>query len=154
MRFLRYIAPICFLSTFFFAQFTVAQSTANMIQITNPTVRVTAPGQSISSAYLQISNQGASADRLVAVSFAKAKEVQIHEMKMDMDKMMMRQINALEIPAKGSVELKPGGYHLMLMGLDSPIKEGEQIKMTLQFEKAGKVDVVFTSQSMSSMHKH
>ena len=108
----------------------------------------------MSSAYFQIQNKGTSTDKLVGVTFSRAKEVQIHEMKMDMDRMMMRQINAIEIPANGSVELKPGGYHLMLMGLDNPIKEGEQLKMTLQFEKAGKIDVTFSSESMSNMHRH
>jgi len=73
---------------------------------------------------------------------------------MDGDKMMMRQMTSIEIPANGTVELKPGGYHLMLMGLDSPIKDGEQLKMTLQFEKAGKVDVVFPSQAMGGMKMH
>ena len=131
-----------------------AQTKVGNLQIIKPSARATAPGQSISSAYLTIENKGTSADRLVAVSFARAKEVQLHEMKMDGDKMMMRQITSVEIPANGIVELKPGGNHLMLMGLDSPIKDGEQLKMTLQFEKAGKVDVVFPSQAMGGMKMH
>ncbi len=131
-----------------------AQTKVGNLQIVKPSARATAPGQSISSAYLTIENKGPTTDRLVAVSFARAKEVQLHEMKMDGDKMMMRQIQGLEIPANGSVELKPGGYHLMLMGLDSAIKDGEQLKMTLQFEKAGKVDVVFPSQALGGMKMH
>jgi len=131
-----------------------AQTKVGNLQIIKPSARATAPGQSISSAYLTIENKGTSADRLVAVSFARAKEVQLHEMKMDGDKMMMRQMTSVEIPANGIVELKPGGNHLMLMGLDSPIKDGEQLKMTLQFEKAGKVDVVFPSQAMGGMKMH
>jgi copper(I)-binding protein len=75
-------------------------------------------------------------------------------MKMEGDKMMMRQLTSLEIPANGSVELKPGGYHLMMMGVQEPIKEGEQVKMTLQFEKAGKVDLIFPAQSLSGKHMH
>ena len=131
-----------------------AQTKVGNLQIMKPSARATAPGQSISSAYLTIENKGTTADRLVAVSFARAKEVQLHEMKMDGDKMMMRQMTGIEIPANGIVELKPGGYHLMLMGLDSPIKDGEQLKMTLQFEKAGKVDVMFPSQAMGGMKMH
>jgi len=131
-----------------------AQTKVGNLQIVKPSARVTAPGQSISSAYLTIENKGTTADRLVAVNFARAKEVQLHEMKMDGDKMMMRQMTGIDIPANGTVELKPGGYHLMLMGLDSPIKDGEQLKMTLQFEKAGKVDVVFPSQAMGGMKMH
>jgi copper(I)-binding protein len=131
-----------------------AQTKVGNLQIIKPSARATAPGQSISSAYLTIENKGTTADRLVSVSFSRAKEVQLHEMKMDGDKMMMRQMTGIEIPANGTVELKPGGYHLMLMGLDSPIKDGEQLKMTLQFEKAGKVDVVFPSQAMGGMKMH
>jgi len=131
-----------------------AQTKVGNLQIIKPSARATAPGQSISSAYLTIENKGTTADRLVSVSFSRAKEVQLHEMKMDGDKMMMRQMTGIEIPANGTVELKPGGYHLMLMGLDSPIKDGEQLKMTLQFEKAGKVDVVFPSQARGGMKMH
>jgi copper(I)-binding protein len=131
-----------------------AQIKVGNLQIIKPSVRATSPGQLISSAYLTIENKGSTTDRLVAVSFARAKEVQLHEMKMDGDKMMMRQMTGIEIPANGSVELKPGGYHLMLMGLDSAIKDGEQLKMTLQFEKAGKVDVVFPSQALGGMKMH
>jgi copper(I)-binding protein len=131
-----------------------AQTKVGNLQIIKPMARATAPGQSISSAYLTIENKGSTADRLLAVSYARAKEVQLHEMKMDGDKMMMRQITGIEIPVNGTVELKPGGYHLMLMGLDSPIKDGEQLKMTLQFEKAGKVEVVFPSHAMGAMKMH
>ena len=154
MRFRRIIVSIALVTNLFFMHDVFAQSNTNSIQIIKPIVRVSAPGQSMSSAYFQIQNKGTSTDKLVGVTFSRAKEVQIHEMKMDMDRMMMRQINAIEIPANGSVELKPGGYHLMLMGLDNPIKEGEQLKMTLQFEKAGKIDVTFSRESMSNMHRH
>jgi copper(I)-binding protein len=101
-----------------------------------------------------IENKGSTPDRLIAATFAKAKEVQIHEMKMDGDKMMMRQITGLDVPANGMLELKPGGYHLMLIGLDGAIKEGEQIKINLQFEKAGKVEVTFPSQAVSAKKMH
>jgi copper(I)-binding protein len=132
---------------------TFAQTQAGNLQISQPTVRTTSPGQMMSSAYLVIENKGATPDRLVAVSYSFAKEVQIHEMKMDGDKMMMRQMTALEIPGNSSVELKSGGYHLMMMGLKEPIKEGEAVKMTLQFEKAGKVEISFQTKSMAGM-KH
>ena len=127
---------------------------AQSLQIKDAFARATNPGQSVGGGYLTIENPNPTADKLLSVTFAKATSVQIHEMKMDGDKMMMRQITSVEIPANGIVELKPGGNHLMLMGLDSPIKDGEQLKMTLQFEKAGKVDVVFPSQAMGGMKMH
>jgi len=133
---------------------TNAQTKLGNLQISKQMARATAPGQSMSSAYLLIENKGSTPDRLLTVTYSRAKEVQIHEMKMEGDKMMMRQLTSLEIPANGSVELKPGGYHLMMMGVQEPIKEGEQVKMTLQFEKAGKVDLIFPAQSLSGKHMH
>jgi len=131
-----------------------AQTKVGNLQIVKPMVRATLPGQSMSSGYVTIENKGSTPDRLIAATFAKAKEVQIHEMKMDGDKMMMRQVTGLDVPANGMLELKPGGYHLMLIGLDGAIKEGEQIKINLQFEKAGKVEVTFPSQVVSGKKMH
>ncbi len=131
-----------------------AQTQVGNLQISQPTVRTTTPGHMMSSAYLVIDNKGSTPDRLLSVSYSRAKEVQIHEMKMDGDKMMMRQMTALEIPANGSVELKSGGYHLMVMGLQEPIIEGAAVKMTLQFEKAGKVEISFQTKSMAGMKMH
>lgn len=131
-----------------------AQTKVGNLQIVKPMVRATLPGQSMSSGYLTIENKGSTADRLIAATFSKAKEVQIHEMKMDGDKMMMRQVTGLDVPANGMLELKPGGYHLMLIGLDGAIKEGEQVKINLQFEKAGKVEVIFPSQAVSGKKMH
>ncbi len=131
----------------------MADPVSKTVQITSPQVRVTLPGQSVSSAYMTIKNPSAVADRLVSVSFSGAKEVQIHEMKMDGNTMKMRQLSGLDIPANGKVELRPGGNHLMLIDLKEPIQDGQAVKMTLQFEKAGKIEVAFPAKSMSS-HMH
>jgi copper(I)-binding protein len=146
-KFFIVIFSICCISL------TNAQTKLGNLQISKQMARATAPGQSMSSAYLLIENKGSTPDRLLTVTYSRAKEVQIHEMKMEGDKMMMRQMTALEIPANGSVELKSGGYHLMMLGLQEPIKEGDSVKMTLQFEKAGKVDISFQTKSMAGM-KH
>lgn len=130
------------------------QNQNKLIEITDQNVRASLPGQSVSSAYLTIENKSSTPDRLISVSFTGAKEVQIHEMKMDGNNMMMRQLPSLEIPAKGKAELKPGGNHLMLMSLKEPIQNGQTIKMTLQFESAGKVEVDFPVRAMSGHMMH
>ena len=129
---------------------------AQSIQIKDAFARATNPGQSVGGGYLTIENPTASADKLMSVTYAKATSVQIHEMKMEGDKMIMRDIGTLAIPAKSKVELKPGGYHLMLMGLKEQLNDGDVIPVTLQFEKAGKVDVNMPVRAMSQgkMHNH
>ena len=129
---------------------------AQSVQIKDAFDRATNPGQSVGGGYLTIENPNATADKLMSVTYAKASSVQIHEMKMDGDKMIMRDIGTLAIPAKSKVELKPGGYHLMLMGLKEQLNDGDVIAVTLQFEKAGKVEVNMPVRAMShgKMHNH
>ncbi len=112
------------------------------IQIEQPWARAT-PAVAMSGAvYMTINNKSNVADRLIGASSDATKTLQIHEMKVVDDVMKMREISGgLVIPANGSVALKPGGYHVMLIGLKKPLKAGETVQMTLTFEKAGKVDV-------------
>jgi len=79
-------------------------------------------------------------------------------MKMEGDVMRMRQVDAIEVPVGQTVELKPGGYHLMFIGLKAPLKVGERFPMTLKFEKAGEVKVEVVVQAPGAaaepQHKH
>jgi hypothetical protein len=127
---------------------------AQSLQIKDAFARATNPGQSVGGGYLTIDNPNSTADKLISVTFAKATSVQIHEMKMEGDRMMMRDIGTLAIPAKSKVELKPGGYHLMLMGLKEPLNDGDTISISLQFEKAGKVDVSMPVKARPQSHMH
>jgi copper(I)-binding protein len=127
---------------------------AQSVQIKDAFARATNPGQSVGGGYLTIDNPNDTADKLIGVTFAKASSVQIHEMKMEGDRMMMRDIGSLSIPAKSKVELKPGGYHLMLMGLKEPLNDGDVISISLQFEKAGKVDVKMPVKALPQSHMH
>ena len=101
-----------------------------------------APGQP-ASAYVKFDNQGG-ADRLVSASTSAALRVELHEMEMDGDVMRMRQLPAIELPAGRTVELKPGGLHMMLIGPRAPLKAGEAIQLKLKFEKAGEVTLPVT----------
>jgi copper(I)-binding protein len=107
--------------------------------------RATLPGAKVGGGYVTIANQSKEADRLLGGSSPAAARVELHEMKMDGNVMQMRQLkDGLEIPAGGTVALSPGGgMHLMLINLTAPLKEGDMVPVTLEFAKAGKVEVQF-----------
>lgn len=114
------------------------------LKIGHPWSRATPPGAKVGGGYVSVENTGSTPDRLVAVSVPFAERGEIHEMAVKDGIMTMRPLeNGIEIPAGAKVELKPGGLHLMFMGLKEPLKQGEKVKGTLTFEKAGKVDVEF-----------
>ncbi|WP_374436122.1 copper chaperone PCu(A)C [Inhella sp.] len=98
--------------------------------------RGTVAAQKATGVFLQLrSPDGA---KLVGGSTPAAARVEIHEMRMDDGVMKMREVPALELPAGQMVTLKPGGYHLMLMGLKQPLKAGDTLPLTLQIERPGK----------------
>lgn len=112
------------------------------IHITDATARATAPKQAHGVVFLELENQGKSADKLQSLSSSVAQEVQIHNMLMDGDMMKMRQLTELSLPAGEKLTMKPSnGPHLMLIGLKQPLQAGQTIPMTLVFEKAGKLDI-------------
>jgi copper(I)-binding protein len=111
------------------------------LAIKDPFARATPPGAKTAGVFMTIENKGKDADRLVAASSSAAGIVEIHEMKMDGGMMQMREVKGLEIRPGATVELKPGGYHVMLMDLKQPLKEGGTVPVTLRFEKAGSVEV-------------
>lgn len=115
------------------------------LEITHPWARATPQGAKVGGGFLVVKNAGTAADRLVAVSAPDASDnIQIHEMAVKDGVMTMARLpNGLDIPAKGSVELKPGGFHVMFIDLKHPLKKGDRIKARLTFEHAGSVDVDF-----------
>ena len=110
------------------------------IAIGHPYARATGAGQPIGGGFLKLVN-GGDADRLVSASAEVSKSVELHEMKMEGDVMRMRQVDGIALQAGQTVELKPGGYHLMFVGLKAPLKAGDSFPMKLKFEKAGEVTV-------------
>jgi copper(I)-binding protein len=109
-----------------------------------PFARATLPNQPVAGAFLTISNMGSEDDVLVGVSSSISERGEVHEMKMDGDTMKMREMeDGLLIPAGETVELKPGGYHLMFMQLNQPLVEGETVEATLEFQNAGSVTIPF-----------
>lgn len=128
------------------------------IHITRAEARATAPAQKTGAAYLTIENRGTSGDRLIRAFSPVAASVEIHTMAMNGNMMRMREIGSIDLPAAQKIEMRPGeGYHLMLMGLSQSLKQGEKFPLTLEFEKAGKVEVsvqVEAIQASSAQHGH
>jgi hypothetical protein len=110
------------------------------IKIEDAYTRATAPGQQVAGGFLKIDNKG-NADQLLGASSPAAGEVQLHEMAMDGNVMKMRQVKDIPVPAGGTVELKPGGYHLMFMNLKGPFVAGQTVPVKLKFAKAGEMEL-------------
>lgn len=103
-----------------------------------------APGGN-SAAYMRIQNTGDEPDRLLSVASDVAATVELHMVEQDGDVMKMRPVEGgIEVPAGGEVELKPGGYHVMLIGVTRELAPGDTIDLTLQFERAGALEVQAT----------
>lgn len=117
-----------------------AEQSTGLLTVVQPWSRATPPGAPAGVAYLEIVNRGP-ADTLVRIASTAAREVQMHTSYSEAGMMRMRPVESLEIPAQGRVQFKPGGLHLMLMGLQQPLKEGEHIELTLVFQNAGEVRV-------------
>lgn len=130
-----------------FATLAAAQST---VRVESPYARATVPGQPAGGGYLKVTNMGKEADRLLAVSADVSKSVELHSMSMEGDVMRMRQVDGIDVPAGGSVELKPGGLHIMFIGLKGPLKAGDTFPATLKFAKAGEVKVAVQVKAASA----
>jgi uncharacterized protein YcnI len=117
---------------------------AGSLTIEAPWARATPGGAKVAGGYLKITNSGTEPDRLVGGTVPFAGRFEVHEMAMESGIMKMRELKSgLEIKPGETVELKPGGYHLMFMDLKSGLKDGQTVKGTLVFEKAGKVEVEY-----------
>jgi len=116
---------------------------AGDIVVLNPWSRVTPKGAKVGGGYLVIENRGKTPDRLLGGSVEAATGLEIHNVVVEDGVMRMRELDALELPPGGSVEAKPGGLHMMFVGLLHPLAVGEKARGTLQFEHAGRIDVEF-----------
>jgi periplasmic copper chaperone A len=122
---------------------------AGAIVIAHPWARATPGGASTAAGYFKLTNTGTTPDRLVAATSEVANAADIHEMSMVQGVMQMRPLkDGITLKPGESVELKPGGEHVMMTGLKQPLKKGDQVKGTLVFEKAGKVDIVYDVQAV------
>jgi copper(I)-binding protein len=139
-------------STTLMAQNASPAVSANAIKIENAYTRATAPGQQVAGGFMKIENKGNTEDQLLSASSSAAGEVQLHEMAMEGNVMKMRQVKDIAVPAGGSVELKPGGYHLMFLNLKGPFTAGQTVPVKLKFAKAGEVEVKLPVNEMGAQH--
>jgi hypothetical protein len=126
------------------------------LEITRPWTRATPATAQSGGGFLTVTNKGTTADRLIAARSTASDKVEVHEMRMDGNVMRMRELEkGLEIPAGATVMLKPGGYHIMFMGLKAPFAKDARVPVTLVFEKAGSIDIVLDVEALgASAPKH
>ncbi len=129
------------------------------LEVGHPWTRATPNGADVAGGFLKITNTGPVDDRLVSVTVEGIARVEIHEMKTENGVMSMRPLkDGLLIPAGTTVELKPGSYHIMMMGLSKRFIEGEMVKGIVTFEKAGSAEIGFKVEAVganpSETHQH
>ncbi len=111
------------------------------IEISDAWVRPSPLAAGNGAAYMLIENKGSEDDKVIGAWSAVAENVEIHDMTMDDDVMKMFHIESCDLPAGGSVEFKPGGKHIMFIGLYEKLEVGQVITIELEFEKSGKMTV-------------
>jgi copper(I)-binding protein len=121
----------------------VATSAWSQVEIENPWMRATAPGAKVAAGYVTLRNKSGSPDRLIGASSPVAAKVETHVHIKDGEILRMREVKSLDVPAKGTLELKPGGGHLMFIDIKQPLKEGDKVPVTLMFEKSKDMTVEF-----------
>ncbi len=124
------------------------------VTVAHPWARATPGGAKVGSAYLEIKAAPGKGDRLVAAQSPVAGSAEIHNHIMDGNIARMRRVEAVPVAGGKSVVLEPSGYHVMLMDLKQPLKEGDLIKLTLVFERAGEIEVDATVEPIGAMGPH
>jgi copper(I)-binding protein len=132
------------LTAFFLASAAAHDFSVGDIEITHPYATPSPPGATVGAAYFAtLENNGGRPDTLVGATTPVSTSVEMHNMNVDAQGVMrMREVDGIAIAPKASIKMRPGmGFHLMLVGLKNPLKEGDTFPMSLRFEHAGKVDV-------------
>lgn len=124
------------------------------MRVRHPWTRATPPGAAVAAGYMEIRNSGARPDRLVGASTPVAERVELHLTVREGEVMRMREIPQLEVPARQRVTLRPAGAHFMIVGLRKPLAKGEQVPLTLRFERAGALQVMLEVQAGDSSKPH
>lgn len=120
---------------------------AGDLVLESPWVRATIGNLRMTGGYLTVRNEGNRDDRLLAVEMPAAGSVELHVTQDG----AMRQVEAFEVPAGGTLEIVPGGNHLMIQMLEGPLAEGETTTAVLHFEQAGEVTVTFTVEAANAL---
>ncbi len=139
----------CFAFAAALAAASAALAQTNQLEVSHAWARATPAKAETGAAYVTI--QSPTADRLLSATSPVAKKVELHTMEMAGMVMKMRPIAGLDIPAGQEVALKPGGEHIMLIGLQHPLREGQSFPLTLNFENAGAHTVTVAVEKAGAM---
>jgi copper(I)-binding protein len=144
------------LAALMFASVLISQGHAqtadhHAIAVERPWARATPGGAKTGAVYVSLTNKGSVADRLLSATTPVAEKVQFHSVSEEGGVVRMREMPAIEIAPGANVVFSPGGMHIMLVGLNQPMREGHAIPLTLVFEKGGKVDVMVPVAKVGAM---
>ena len=128
--------------------------TVKGVTVAHPWARATPEGQKVGAAFAEIKTDKDTSDRLIGVSSPVAANGEVHSMTMEGDVMKMRRLDGIDLKPGQSLVLKPMADHIMLLGLKEPLKEGDLVKLTLTFEKAGPIEVEGTVEAPGAMGPH
>ncbi len=121
------------------------------LEISQPWTRATPATAQSAGGFLTITNKGTTPDRLISARSSVSDKVEVHEVRMENNVMKMRELDkGLEIAPGATVMLKPGGFHIMFMGLKAPIAKDSEIPLTLVFEKAGSIDIALKAAAIGA----
>jgi copper(I)-binding protein len=118
------------------------------LKIDQPYARATPPGAKTGGVFFTVENRGDIGDTLIRASSPIAGAIELHQMAVDAGIMKMRAIPAVEVKPGGKLELKPGGYHLMLFDLKQPLQKGDKFPLTLTFARAGALELSVVVEDM------
>lgn len=154
MKLWKSVAAATALTLISFSSFAGDYSVGDL-SISKTWTRATPPKAKAGGGFVEIVNTGSDTDRLIAVSSDVAGKTEIHEMAVTDGVMKMRELeNGIEIPAGETVTLKPGGLHIMFMGLKQSFEQGSKVPVVLTFEKAGDVSVELDVAKMGAKSMH
>lgn len=117
------------------------QTASGKLEVEEAWARAVPESMTMSAAYMKIVNGTGEDDSLISASSDVSEVTELHEMAMVDETMKMRQVEKMDVPAGQTLELKPGGLHVMLIDLKGPLSEGQTVSLTLNFEKAGEIKI-------------
>jgi len=123
----------------------------NAIVVERPWARATPAGSRTGAVYVALINNGSSSDSLLSATTPVADQVQFHSASEENGISRMREMRTVEVAPGARVAFSPGGLHIMVVGLNQPLKEGQSFPLTLNFEKAGKIDVMVPIAKVGAM---
>ena len=129
----------------------VTLSADHQIHVMKVWARATVPTANVGATYFVVQNHGHETDTLITVESPVARKAEMHTSVMQGDLMSMEKLESVEITPHSPLVFEPGGHHVMLMGLDKPLVEGESFPLTLVFDRAGRVEVMVAIEGLGAM---